>query len=440
MSDASSTVQSIARAPTGREIFVDKAFRCLSFASAVLTVLLVLVIVLEIGGAAYPSIQKLGLGYITSSTWDANQEQYEWRPHFSESESDPMKFCLRQYLVLGLVVLTCTAAGCGGSTGGSTASGARLKLQGAGASFPAPIYHKWFKAYTATHSNVQIDYQSVGSGSGVKAVIDKTVDFEASDAAMSEAEIKQVDAGVQLLPMTAGSIVLAYNVPGVDKLQLPRAAYVGIFLGKVTKWNDPAIAAANASVKLPDSPIHVVVRADSSGTTFVFTKHLAAISEEFAGSPGVNKMPNWPTGTKSKGNEGVAGSIHTTPGAIGYMEFGYAVGAKLKMATLENKGGKFVEPTIASARPSLESVDMPDDLVAWLPDPDGDGSYPIVTYTWVMAYKQYADAGKAQALKDVLTFCLGDGQSHSEALGYVPLPSSVTAKVVKALENIQTAK
>jgi len=333
-------------------------------------------------------------------------------------------------------LLIVALAGC---SAGAPSGVKSVKLQGAGASFPAPLYNKWFKAYNAAHPEVQIDYQSVGSGSGVKAVIDKTVDFGASDAAMSDKEMEQVDVGVQLLPMTAGSIVLAYNIPDIDTLSLSRDAYVGIFLGKVTKWNDPAIAATNKDAKLPDSDIHVVTRADSSGTTFVFTKHLSTVSAEFAASPGVNKMPNWPVGSKSKGNEGVAGSISTTPGAIGYMEYGYAVGAKLKMAKLENKAGKLIEPTIEAAQTSLASIEMPDDLVAWLPDPDGDGSYPIVTYTWIMAYKKYADPAKAKALKEVLTYCLDEGQKQSAALGYVPLPTTAVPKIKAALDNIEAA-
>jgi phosphate transport system substrate-binding protein len=204
---------------------------------------------------------------------------------------------------------------CGGA--GTTKEASEVKLQGAGASFPAPLYSKWFKNYCGAHPNVQIDYQSVGSGSGVKNFIDKTVDFGASDAAMTPEEIGRADAGVQLLPMTAGNIVLTYNVPGVTDLKLSRAAYSGIFLGKVKKWNDPAITQSNPGVKLPDTPINVVVRADSSGTTFVFTQHLSAISKEFAASPGTNKMPAWPVGTRSKGNEGVTASIQTTPGSIG---------------------------------------------------------------------------------------------------------------------------
>jgi phosphate transport system substrate-binding protein len=311
-----------------------------------------------------------------------------------------------------------------------------VRLTGAGASFPAPLYNKWFKDFHAKHTNVQVDYQSVGSGSGVKNFINKTVDFGASDAAMTPEEIAQVDVGVQLLPMTAGSIVLAYNLQGVPDLKLSREAYSGIFLGKVTKWNDPVIAKTNPDAKLPDSPINVIVRADSSGTTNVFTRHLSAISAEFAKSPGINNMPNWPVGTRSKGNEGVTAGILTTPGSIGYIEYGYAAGQKVPMAAMENKAGKFIKPTAASAEAALGAVELPANLVAWLPDPDGDASYPIVTFTWVLLYKKY-DPNKLQAVKDVIDYCLTEGQKSSEQLGYIPLPASVVTKDKAALENIQ---
>ena len=251
----------------------------------------------------------------------------------------------------------------------STADAAEdyVKLIGAGASFPAPLYSKWFKDYHGLHPNVQVDYQSVGSGSGIKNFINKTVDFGASDAGMKPEEIAQVDAGVQLLPMTAGAIVLSYNLEGVPELKLSREAYAGIFLGKVTKWNDPLIAKANPDAKLPDSPINVVVRADSSGTTFVFSQHLAAISPEFAKSPGVNMMPNWAVGTRSKGNEGITASLRTTPGSIGYVEYGYAKGQRLAMAALENKAGKFVKAS-TSIRPGVSgrrgNARRPDGMVA----------------------------------------------------------------------------
>jgi len=321
----------------------------------------------------------------------------------------------------------------------STADAAEdfVKLIGAGASFPAPLYNKWFKDYHGLHPNVQVDYQSVGSGSGIKNCINKTVDFAASDAGMKPEDRAHCDGGVQLLPMTAGAIVLSYNLGGVPELKLPREAYAGIFLGKVTKWNDPLIANANPDVKLPDSAINVVVRADSSGTTFVFSQHLAAISPEFARSPGVNTMPNWAAGTRSKGNEGITASLRTTPGSIGYVEYGYAKAQRLAIAALENKAGKFVKASIPSFQASLAAVEMPEDLMAWLPDPPGDDSYPIVTYTWLLCYKRYDDANKLKALKGVIEYGLTEGQKSSEQLGYIPLPAPVVAKVREALNNIQ---
>jgi len=325
---------------------------------------------------------------------------------------------------------------CGG-TAKPDAAAPQVKLQGAGASFPAPLYSKWFKSYSSTHNNVQIDYQSIGSGGGVKSFIDKTVDFGASDAAMKPEDIARVEGGVQLLPMTAGSVVLTYNLDGVTDLKLSRKAYSGIFLGKIKNWNDPLIAAANPGAKLPNSPINVVVRADSSGTTFVFTQHLSAISEEFKKSPGTNNMPNWPIGTKSKGNEGVTASIKTTPGAIGYIEYGYAKNLNMAMATLENKAGKFIAPTIAAGQASLAATEMPENFIAWNPDPDVADGYPIVTYTWLLCYKQYADKEKLAVLEDLLNYTLTEGQKDSEALGYIPLPAPVVEKVKAALQNIK---
>jgi len=340
---------------------------------------------------------------------------------------------------VGLAALIAVACGGGGGTSQQAAAPAApanfVKLQGAGASFPAPLYSKWFKAYGAAHPGVQIDYQSVGSGSGVKAVIDKTVDFGASDAAMTPEEVGQVPGGVQLVPMTAGSIAISYNIEGVTNLKLTRKAYAGIFLGTVKKWNDPLIVAANKDVKLPDQAINVVVRADSSGTTFVFTKHLSTISPEFAKSPGTNKMPNWPVGTRSKGNEGVTASLKTTPGSVGYIEYGYAKSQSLPMATLENKAGEFVAPTTESGQAALASAQLPDDLVVWASDPETRESYPIVTYTWLILYKQYGDKKKLETLQGLVAYALGDGQKECEALGYIPLPSSVAEKARGAVQT-----
>ena len=306
-----------------------------------------------------------------------------------------------------------------------------------GASFPAPIYHKWFEAYTHAHPEVQIDYRSVDSGAGADAVQAMSVDFGASEATMSPEEIAKVDGGVQFLPMTAGSIVLAYNLEGVNSLHLSRETYVGIFLGKVTKWNDPRIVATNAGAKLPESKINVIVRADSSGTSFVFTKHLSAISEEFAKNPGTSMTPNWKVGTMSRGNEGVSTAINSTPGSIGYIEYGFAKIVNLRYATLQNKAGEYVGPFSASNKEALASAkNMPKNLVMWIPDPEGDDAYPIVSYTWIMTYRKYLDPKKAAALRRVLTYCLTEGQKVSEELGYIPLPSEVAEAAKAALGNI----
>ncbi len=329
-----------------------------------------------------------------------------------------------------LLVLAVAFNACSGSKSNS------VKLQGAGASFPAPLYLKWFKTYSSAHPNVQVDYQSVGSGSGVKSFMDKTVDFAASDAAMKPEDMATVQGGVQLLPMTAGSIVLAYDLKDVPNLRLPREAYAGIFTGKVSRWNDPLIVKANPDAKLPDLPINVIVRADSSGTTFVFTKHLAAISPEFQKAIGVNNMPNWPIGTRSKGNEGVTASIMTTPGAIGYVEYGYAHSQNLTTALLQNKSGNYVAATMASAEAALASAQMPPDFIAWVSDPEAKDAYPIVTYTWLILYKKYDNKEKLDALKGLITYSLTDGQKDSESLGYVPLPEGVASQAKAAVEAL----
>lgn len=333
-------------------------------------------------------------------------------------------------LLAGLSVFV----GCkGGSDGGNATS---VKLQGAGASFPAPLYSKWFKDYSAAHPDIQVDYQSIGSGGGVKSFMDKTVDFAASDAAMKPEDMAKVDGGVQLVPMTAGAIVLAYNLPDVPNLRLSREDYAGIFLGKIKKWNDHAIEKVNPGVKLPDQPINVVVRADSSGTTFVFSKHLSSISPEFDKSVGTNNMPNWPVGTKSKGNEGVTASIMTTPGSIGYLEYGYAHSQNLHMATLENKSGNYVAASTDSSKAALASAHLPEDFIVWVSDPDGKDAYPIVTFTWIILHKKYDDPNKLNAIKSLITYGLTDGQKESEALGYVPLPDEVSSKAKAAVQAL----
>jgi len=275
----------------------------------------------------------------------------------------------------------------------------KLRLTGSGASFPAPLYLTWFKDYSKKNTAVTVDYQSKGSGAGVQDFLNKTVDFAASDSAMKKEDIAKVAEGVQLLPMTAGEIVLAYNLPGKPKdLKLPRDVYSNIFLGKITKWNDPKIVAANPGVALPDLPITVVRRADSSGTTAVFTMHLSAINPEFKKTLGEGNTVNWPATDKfvaSPKNDGVTATVRQTPGKL------------------------------------------PEDMVAWLSDPDGAKSYPVTSYTWMIFRKNNGDANKAKAMRDMIEYGLTDGQKMAAAMGYIPLPQVVVEQVRKAAANIK---
>lgn len=321
------------------------------------------------------------------------------------------------------------------------ATAGSIRLTGSGASFPFPLYMTWFKMYHKANPSVFIDYQAKGSGAGIKDFINHTVDFAASDAAMNDKEIAKVKEGVQLLPMTAGMVVLAYNLPGNPKgLKLSREAYSGIFLGKIKKWNDPKIVKDNPKIKLPDKDITLVRRADSSGTTYVFTKHLSAISEEWKKGPGTGKTVKWPSNDKmvaSPKNDGVTATIKQTPGSIGYIEFTYAKLAKVNMVSIQNKAGKFVAPSDASGAAALSHAKMPPDLRVWLPDPEGADSYPIATYTWLLCYKKYKDPKKAETLKKVVDWCMAEGQKVSPKLGYIPLPPNVVKVVKEAAKNIK---
>jgi phosphate transport system substrate-binding protein len=315
---------------------------------------------------------------------------------------------------------------------------AALQLQGAGATFPAPLYLRWIAEYTKAHPGVQINYQAIGSGAGIKQFTQNLVSFGASDAAMTDKEIAAVKRGVVLIPATAGSIVLAYNLPGVETLKLSREAYVGIFLGKITKWSDPAITKTNEGVKLPDLAITVCERSDGSGTNFVFTKHLSAISPDFDHQVGYGTSVTWPTGVAGKGNDGVTALIKQTPGSIGYVEYGYATHNKLPFAWLQNKAGEFVQATTASGEATLATTQFPPGLLrAWPSDPDGKDAYPIATFTWLLIYKKYDDASVRDGVKDFVTFGLQDGQKFSEELGYIPLPKEIVEKGLEALKSVE---
>lgn len=316
-----------------------------------------------------------------------------------------------------------------------------LRLTGSGATFPFPLYSAWFKAFSAKQKTVSVDYQGKGSGAGIQDFTNHTVDFAASDAAMTDEQISKVPGGVQLLPMTAGEIVIGYNLPGSPKaLKLPRDVYPAIFLGKITKWSDPKLKAANPGVSLPDLDITVVRRADSSGTTFVFTSHLSAISEEWKKGPGAGTTVNWPKTDKfvaSPKNDGVTATIKQTPGAIGYVEFAFAKFSKIEMAQLQNRAGQFVSSGGEGGPAALASVPLPPDLRAWVTDPEGAKAYPISTYTWMLFYKENKDPKKAAALRQMVEYCLTEGQKAAAGMGYIPLPENVVAAVRKASGSIQ---
>ncbi len=339
-----------------------------------------------------------------------------------------------------IMAICCSGFACTDNTPKQRAAVGTLQLRGAGATFPAPLYKKWREEYQKRHSDVQLSYDAIGSGEGTKSFMAGAVDFGASDAAMSDEEMAAVGRGVQLLPTVAGSIVLAYNLDGLGgDLKLTRDVYVDIFLGKIRTWDDPRLQATNPSLHLPHVNIALVVRQDSSGTTYAFTNHLSAISEKWRDQgPGVGRLIGWPGNAMvAPGKEGVAGRIKNSKGAIGYVEYGMAQRAGLALAWLENKAGHLIQPHGDSGLATLLHVEMPENLRAFFPDPDGQDSYPIVTFSWLLVYKQYDDQLKAAALKQYVTWCLTEGQAFNESLGYVPLAPQVIAHTMAAVDRIR---
>jgi phosphate transport system substrate-binding protein len=333
----------------------------------------------------------------------------------------------------------------GGSFGCSNAE--EVTLQGSGATFPAPLYKRWFLEYYEQHSDTRANYSPIGSGAGIRQFTAGLVDFGASDAGISEKELAKLPpeyGGALVLPMTAGCIVLAYNVPGVNRpIRLSRAAYLKIFQREITSWNDEQIVKDNPGVELPDRAITVVTRADSSGTTYAFTSHMAAVSKALAVNwePGVDKSVRWKESIAAQGNDGVAALIQLTPGAIGYIEFGYAHLGGLAMAALQNRSNQFVLPEADghAGQIALEGADIPADLQIKVPDPQGAGAYPIVTYTWMLARRHYEEAREADALRALLRFCLdADRQQMAADLGYLRIPDDVVSKVLAKVDQLGT--
>jgi phosphate transport system substrate-binding protein len=350
----------------------------------------------------------------------------------------------RQMVVLASAILAVSMS-CGwlpaqAGTPGKNVPPGTMHIHGAGATFPAPLYKKWIEEYQKRRPEVMVSYDVIGSGEGVKEFMAGRVDFGASDAAMSDAQIADVTRGVQLVPAVAGSIVLAYNVEGLGgDLRLTREVYVDIFLGKIKSWDDLRIKRINPELNLPKSDIALVVRQDGSGTTYAFTNHLSAISDEWRDrGPGVGTLIDWPgNAMAARGNEGVAGRIKISKGSIGYVEYGMARRTGLSMAWLENKAGQFIEPHGGSGLATLLNTSLPENLRVFFPDPDGQDSYPIVTYSWLLLYRQYDDAPKLGVLKQFVRWCLTTGQEFNESLGFVRLPPQIVARAMEALDNIR---
>lgn len=330
------------------------------------------------------------------------------------------------------------AAGCAGKKAPEGRGGAgRVMVSGAGATFPYPLYSKWFSEYAKVNPGVRIDYQSIGSGGGIKQLQAGTVDFGASDAPMTDAELRKTPDVIHI-PTVLGAVVVAYNLQGVPDLRLTPAVLADIFLGKIKRWNDPAIGAANPGVALPALDITVAHRSDGSGTTYVFTDYLSAVSAEWKSKVGTGKSVDWPVGVGGKGNEGVSGVIRNTPGAIGYVELIYAEQTRIPYALIQNRDGNFVKPTLesVSAAAAGAAARMPEDLRVSIVNAPGKDSYPISAFTYLLLDKNQKDEAKGRALVKFIWWALHDGERYARELLYAPLPPEVLAKVEARLRTV----
>jgi phosphate transport system substrate-binding protein len=372
-------------------------------------------------------------------------------------------------VVLGAIVVAAGCTNSGAATTAPTTNGeasqpagsagggdpqvptGNVSLSGAGATFPALLYQVWVEKFNEAHSNVTIDYQAIGSGGGIKAITQQTVDFGASDAAMKDEEIAALPAGTKILhvPTALGAVVVIFNLLGADgttaikKLNLDGPTIANIFLGKITAWNDPAITALNPDIasNLPATPIKVIHRSDGSGTTNAFTTYLAAVSDEWKNGPGVGKEVNWPTGDGAPGNDGVSGGVKTADGRIGYVELQYAVVSGLASAAIKNANGKFVQGSSAGVTAAADGAvaNFPADFrAAPIINGAGDDTYPIAAYTYLLVYVDQKDASKGQALVAFLHWALTDGQAEEKAIGYAPLPDEIRQKALDELHQITT--
>src|SRR6266513_1052806 len=335
-----------------------------------------------------------------------------------------LKFSRKFLAVVLLIGVTATAS-------------AQLMINGAGATFPYPIYSKWFDEYAKVDPSVRFNYQSIGSGGGQKQILAQTVDFGASDGPMSDDNLAKAPGKLLHIPTVAGAVVLTYNLPGNPALKLDGDTIAGIYRGQIKKWNDPKITALNPGSNLPDQEIVVVHSSDGSGTTYIWTDYLSKINPEWKTKVGKNTSVNWPNGIGGKGNEGVAGQIKQTSGALGYVELIYAVQNKMPFAEVKNAAGEFVKPTLESVTAALATAEIPDDFRSSMTNAPGKGAYPIAGATWLLVYQQQKDAAKGKKLVEFLKWSLTDGEKMARDLQYAPLPESVQERVLKRIGEIK---
>ncbi len=334
----------------------------------------------------------------------------------------------------GLLLLAgCRCDGPGGAP-------AATLINGAGATFPYPIYSKWFDKYRKVDENAKFNYQSIGSGGGIRQITARTVDFGASDAPMKDEALEKAPAELLHLPAVLGGVVATCNIPGFDrKINFSQRAIAGIFLGEITRWNDPLLAVDNPEYELPDEPIIVIHRSDGSGTTFIWTDFLSAISTEWASEVGKGKSVKWPVGLGGKGNEGVAGLVKQMPHSIGYVELGYALHNKLQYGRVENATGDFVDctPRSVSLAAGAAAANMPPDFRVSVVNRGGAGVYPVASFTWLLVYRDQEDAVKGQAMVDFLHWMLDEGQKYAAGLGYAPLAPEVIEMEKATIKKIR---
>jgi phosphate transport system substrate-binding protein len=337
---------------------------------------------------------------------------------------------------LSVVVFLFVSMACNGGSGAGSGS---LRLQGAGATFPNPLYQKWLSEYSKQHPELKIEYQSIGSGAGIKQLKEQTIDYGASDAPMTDADIKSAPGEIVHVPTVLGAVVITYNLQGITQpLRFSPEVIADIFLGKIKKWNDPKITADNPGVTLPASDITVVHRAEGSGTSAVFTDYLSKVSAEWKEKVGAGTSPSWPIGMGGKGNEGVTGQVKSTPNTIGYVELAYAVQNKLPVGQVKNASGVFITPSIdtVTAAAAASAANMPDDLRVSITNAAGPDAYPISSYTYVLLYKNQKDAAKGKALVNFLWWGIHDGESFAKDLQYAPLPADIVKRAEAKINSV----